>query len=76
MRFHLAACMVAVATLGACTQQQQDLATQCGLALYAAKVSTLAELGQVAQQQPACVALGLEAWQAILKEVAAKRGIK
>jgi hypothetical protein len=69
------ACILPLA-LAACTPQQQSDATQCGLALYAAKVQNAAELIQVAQQVPPCRALAIDAMQAVVAEVMARRGIK
>lgn len=62
--------------LAACTPAQQDAAAQCGLALYAARVTNVSELIMVAQQAPACRALAIDAMQAVVAEVAARRGIK
>lgn len=62
--------------LAACTPQQQSDATQCGLALYAAKATNAAELIRVAQVTPACRALAIDAMQAVIAEVAARRDIK
>lgn len=62
--------------LAACTPQQQSDATQCGLALYAAKAQNSAEMIQVAQVTPACRALVIDAMQSVIADVMAKRGIK
>lgn len=62
--------------LAACTPQQQTDATACGLAIYAANVRTGGELWLAAQQVPACRALAIDAMQAVVAEVMAKRGIK
>jgi hypothetical protein len=62
--------------LAACTQQQQDNAAQCGLALYAANVRTAGELFTAAQQVPACRALAADVLQAILAQVMQQRGVK
>ncbi len=62
--------------LAAYTQMQRDEAVACANVLYAARVSNLAELIQVAQATPACMALGLDAMQLAVKQVAAARGMK
>ena len=62
--------------LAACNAQQTGDATQCGLALYAAKVTNASELIMAAQQVPACRALAIDAMQQVIAEVMARRGIR
>lgn len=62
--------------LASCTQMQRDEAVACASALNAARVSTLADLFAVAQATPACMALGLDAMQIAVRQVAAARGIR
>ncbi len=78
MKRHLtavAAVVLSAAALQSCTQMQRDEAVACANALYAARVYTVAELTQVAQSTPACVALGYAAYQQLINEIATKRGI-
>lgn len=62
--------------LAACSPQQTSDATACGLALYAARVTNASELIMAAQQVPACRALAIDAMQAVVAEVMARRGIR
>jgi len=68
------ACILPI--LAACTPQQQNDATQCGLALYAANVRTAGDAWAAAQQVPACRALAADVLQQVLADVMARRGLR